>query len=276
MRSARFSLSFLSLFLGYSVLAQQVATPQQTSTPSVIQDPQAVSVLNQALIVAGGTSAISAVTDYTATGQVTYHWRPDVQGSVTVRGLGVGGFRLDANLPKGIRSWGVFDGQTTTKSEEGTVTYIPSQLKAVPSSDAYPYEAPLFPGSLAFPWSELTSVLGDPNWAISYKGIVQLEGHPVHDIQVQFSADQAASAMMNEYHTKDFFIDTSTLQLVMTQDNVPKHIIHQIRYSKYTAVSGMQVPFSIDETMGGQRTWDIQLSQIKFNAGLQDSELVIQ
>jgi len=36
------------------------------------------------------------------------------------------------------------------------------------------------------------------------------------------------------------------------------------------------MPFSISEQMGGQRTREIQLNRITFNAGLQDSTFVIQ
>jgi hypothetical protein len=86
MRFTRFSLLLCFLILNVSVRSQQ--TQPLSTPPPAPKDPQAVSVLNQALTVAGGAAAIRAIADYTATGNITYHWNPEVQGVVTVRGLG--------------------------------------------------------------------------------------------------------------------------------------------------------------------------------------------
>jgi hypothetical protein len=269
MRTARSAFLFCPLFFAISAGAQQTQT---NTTPSPApKDPQAVDVVNRALSAAGGASAIKAVTDYTATGNVTYHWNPEAQGSVTVLGLGLGQIRVDANLPRGRHTSVISDGQTTTKAEDGTISRYPPPYP-VPSSDAFPYQPPMFPGSFVLPHAQLMAVLNSPRISISYKGIVQLDGHSVYDIQVQkVVPGRTQPDSMTEYRTMDFYIDTSTLQLVMTQDNVPKHIIHQIRYSDYRPVSGVLVPFAISEQMGGQKTRDLHLGQISFNGGLQDS-----
>jgi hypothetical protein len=274
MHSERSALLFCLFLCAVPAWTQQTST--QPALPPTIKDPQAVNILNQALTVAGGAAAIKAVTDYTATGNVTYHWNPEVQGSVTVRGLGLGQIRVDANLPRGVHSSVLSGGQTTTKAEDGRLSQYPPPYP-VPSSDAFPYQPPMFPGSLVLPHTQLTVVLNNPRFNISYKGIVQLDGNSVHDVQVQpILPGQTQPDSMTEYHTIDFFIDTTTLQLVMTQDNVPKHIVHQIRYSDYRNVGGVQVPFSIGEQMDGQKTRDIQLSQVSFNVGLQVSTFALQ
>jgi hypothetical protein len=289
MRSARFGLLLSILLLNIPVWGQQSQTPvlqpqptippqtqPVTTLPPAPQDPQAVIVLNQALTVAGGTAAIKAVTDYTATGNITYNWNPEQQGTVTVLGLGTDQIRLDANLARGIHSSVISNGQSSTKTEDGRVTQYPPPYP-VPSSDAYPYQPPMFPSSLLVPHMQLAVVLNSPRYSISYKGVVQLDGNSVHDILVQrIMPGQTQPDSMTEYHTMEYFIDTATLQIAMTQDNVPKHIVHQIRYSGYRAVNGVLVPFSIGERMGGQRTREIQLSQISFNTGLQDSGFAIQ
>jgi hypothetical protein len=274
MRFARFGLFCLVLVVipAWSKQPHPPQQAQQVTTPlPALQDPQAVSVLNQTLSVAGGAAAIKAVTDYTATGNITYNWNPEVQGSVTVRGLGLDQIRVDANLPRGLHSWVISEGQTTIKSEDGTVRQYPPPYP-VPSSDVTPYQSPMFPGGLVLPHTQLAIILNNPRFNISYKGVVQVDGHAVHDIQAQLVLPgQTQSSSMDEYHTTDFFIDTSTIQLVMIQDNVPKHVVHQIRYSGYKAVSGVLVPFSISEEMGGQITWEILLDQASFNTGLQDT-----
>src|SRR5258706_1489110 len=283
MHSARFALLVSLLLLSVPVWARQAQTPitppsDQTATtlPPVPKDPQAVSLLNQALTAAGGTTAIKGVTDYTATGNVTYHWNPEAQGTVTVRGLGLGQLRVDATLPSGVHSSVVSEGQTTTKAEDGTLSKYPPPYP-MPRSAAFPYQPPMFPGCLALPHTQLTVVLNAPRFSISYKGIVQVDGHAVHDIQAQaVLPGQAQPGSVDEYHTADYFIDTSTVQLVMIQDVVPKHVVHQIRYSDYRAVSGVLVPFSIGEEMGGQKTWEILLDQASFNTGLQDTAFLLQ
>ncbi len=283
MHSARFRVLVSILLLNVPVWARQAqvpATPPQDQTATIPlpapKDPQAVSVLSQALAVAGGTAAIAAIADYTATGNVTYHWNPEVQGSVTVLGLGFDQFRVDANLPRGMHSSVISTGQTKMKAEDGRLTQYPPPYP-VPSSDAYTFQPPMFPGSLVVPHTQLAVVLTHPRFSITYKGIVQLDGSSVHDVQMQrVMPGQTQPDGMTEYHTVDFFIDTITLQLVMTQDNVPKHIVRQIRYSDYRLVNSVLVPFSISEQMGGQKTRDIQLSQIGFNTGLQDSAFALQ
>jgi hypothetical protein len=242
--------------------------------PNATQDPQAVSVLNQALGAAGGATAHRAVTDYTGSGTITYHNNPDVQGTVSIKGLNSIAIRIDATLPTGIRSWAVHDGVATTKLENGRLS-VAANKPNVPSSDAFPYQTPLFPSSIAFPYQQLTISLASPSFSISYRGIAQVDGHSVHDIEVQLVSAGGVDPM-SLYVARDFFIDTSTFQIVMTQDLVPKNVVHQIHYSNYTAVSGVLVPFAIAEELGGQATWTVQLSQIKFNSGLQDSDFGLQ
>ncbi len=257
-------LPFISLLLPAALFAQV--------QPTATQDPQAVSVLNQALTAAGGATAHRAVTDYTASGTITYHNNPDVQGTVSVKGLNSVAIRIDATLPTGVRSWAVHDGVATTKHENGKLS-VAANPPNVPSSDAFPYQTPLFPSSIAFPYHQLTTVLASP-FSISYKGITQVDGHSVHDIQVQ-RVSAGGFDPMRQYHAREFFIDTTTLQIVMSQDLVPYNVVHQVHYSNYTVVSGVLVPFGIAEQLGGTPTWTIQLGQFAFNSGLQDSAFAL-
>ncbi len=272
MRSSRFRLLIYLFFLTVSGRAQQT---QPTPMPAP-QDPQAVTVISQAIAAAGGMTAFNAISDYTATGNVTYHWNPEAQGTVTILGLGLGGIRLDANLPNGTHSEAILDGQTTRKTVDGKLRQYPPPYPT-PSSEAFPYQPPIFPAGLFLPTGQLAAVLNNPRYSVTYKGIVQIDGKSARDVEVQrVTPGQTAPDSMTQYHLIDFFIDTSTLQVVMTQDNVPKNIVHQVRYSNYTQAGGILIPFSISERMGGQNTRDFELTQINFNTGLQDSAFVIQ
>ena len=146
MRFTRLGL-LVFLLTGVSVWAQQPATSQQATTPArAPQDPQAVGVVNQALAVAGGAAAISAIHDYSASGNITYHSNPEVQASVTLIGLGLDQFRQDANLPTGVRSLAISQGKMNQKLEDGGVLLVNTIAPLSPSSLAFPY--PLLVGAL--------------------------------------------------------------------------------------------------------------------------------
>jgi len=271
----------LSCFLSAAVPAKtQQTQPTQTQTSRVqstaSQEAQALGVLDQALVVAGGLPAIRAITDYTAIGNITYHWNSEEQGSVTIQGSGMSQIRIDSSLPSGEHSEAIHDGQSSRKRPDGTLRQYPPPYPT-PSSEAFPYQPPMFPGSFVIPHEQLAVIVNNPSYSISFKGISQVDGVAVYDIQAQWILPaQTQPDKMAEYHTIEIFINTSTLQIAMTQDNVPNHIVHRIRYSDYRTVNGVLVPFSIIEETGGQKTRDFQLSQISFNRGLQDSAFTIQ
>jgi len=175
MRVLRFLFPSLLLVVCLPLSAQQ--------TPTAPQEPQAVSVLTQTVTSAGGAPALKAVTDYTGSGTITYQGNPDVQGPVSIKGLNSVAVRLDATLPTGVRSWVIHDGVPTTKHEDGTLS-VAANNPNVPSSDAFPYQTPLFPSSIAFPCHQLTTVLANPSFSISYKGMTQVDGHTVHDLSL--------------------------------------------------------------------------------------------
>jgi hypothetical protein len=265
MRSARFGLLLSLLLLILPVMAQQ--TQQSTTAPSAPKDPQAVSILNQALAVAGGTAAIKAITDYTSSGSITFHQIQDVQGTVVVRGLGLGEFRQDSTLPMGVRSFAISNGQATIKMENGFIRTL-----------NFNYQLPLMKSSRFIPIWQLAAALNDPVFSLSYKGTAQMDGRTLHDVRIQLvlPGPPDPNGVIAEYFGIDFFIDPTTFQVVVTQDVVSPHFVRKIRYADYRPANGILVPFSIDEEIREQRTETIQLDQISLNTGLQDSVFELQ
>jgi hypothetical protein len=262
MRSPRFSLLLCLLLFNVSVWGQQ--TQPGTAPPPAPKDPQALSVLTQALAVAGGATAINAIADYRATGNITYSENPQLQGSVTVQGLGLNECRLDADLPNGVRSWAVTEGRLSQKDENSFVQLIHSQIA-------------MHLGGLIVPYQELYFALNSPAYGIANKGQTQVNGHSVYDIQVQLiSTGFARPQRLVDFYTRDYFVDATTFQVVMTQDFVPVQLPRQLQYSDFTLVKGVLVPLSVTEVVNGHQTWAIQLNQINFNTGLQDSAFVLQ
>ncbi|HZP33659.1 MAG TPA: hypothetical protein VFB23_09905 [Candidatus Acidoferrales bacterium] len=244
-------LPFSLLLLCASLSAQQTTT--------ATRDPQALSVLSQALTGAGGTQAIAAIIDYTATGNITYNANSNLQGNVILRGLGFSDFRLDATLPVGVRSVAILQGQLTEKTE---------------STTAVPGQAPAFPSNFVLPFLQLRIVVQSPNFKLSYIGVVQTDGHSAYQIRVQriLPAGVDPYGLTTTFRTRDFFIDTTTFQVVMTQEALGvKHQVRKVHYADYRSVSGLLVPFSIIEEQVARQTITIQLDQINFNTGLQES-----
>lgn len=242
-----------------SALSQSIHAQQ--TLPTATKDPQAVSVLTQTLVTAGGLTALAAIQDVTGTGNITYYQPQNFQCSVTVRGRELDQFRLDATLPSGISAQAISNGQMTVKLASGNVIPI--------NSDAPPYSSRVF-----LPYIFLSAALNGPEFGLSYKGVVEIDGHSVVDVEVQEVVPDSVhpSGLFSEYHTIGFFIDTSTFQVAMMQDTVPNHLVRQTRYSAYRTVSGILVPYTITQQSGGLQTWMIQLNQINFNTGLQDSD----
>jgi hypothetical protein len=257
MRVLRFLPITLLLFC-FPSLAQQT----QSGTAAPAKDPQTITIANKALAAAGGIPAITAITDYTASGTVTYHENQDVPGTVKVTGLGLSNFREDATLPTGVRSFAMSNGQAAVKNENGTSGHLD-----------FNYQIPLMTSSVVVPQWQLAAALNDPLFGLSYKGTTAIDGYAVYDVRIQLipPGPPDPNGVVAEYFGADFFIDTTTFQVRMTQDVVIRHFVRKIRYSNYKPMNGVVVPFSIDEEINGRPAQTIQLDQIGFNTGLQES-----
>src|ERR1700730_12089363 len=135
MRFARFGLVLL-LCLNVSAWSRQ---SQQAPAPAP-KDQQAISVLNQALAVAGGAQAILAVVDYTASGNVIYPspQGTNVTGTVAIVGRGFHRLRLGEALPTDSNSQSINNGGITVKTTAGAIQIVP-------------YPAPVMAGGITLP-----------------------------------------------------------------------------------------------------------------------------
>ncbi|HKV78501.1 MAG TPA: hypothetical protein VJP02_10190 [Candidatus Sulfotelmatobacter sp.] len=263
MRATRFAL----LCCFGSFLASLPVVAQQTSS-AVQRDPQAITILTQALNVAGGAQILAGVQDFTGTGNVTYYSAgQQVQATVTVKGRGTSQFRRDATLPGGVSSAIVNNGTASVKESDGTVQTLVNQ-----HADNIV--------SLNFPFPELAAALADPSVSIKHLGLVTKDGKQVHVVRLQetFPAKSDPSGMRSKLNQRDFFFDPSTFAVIGIQDKVPlkghfdPRIPHEVVFSDYRRVNGILFPFSVMESIYGQRTFAMQLEQVRFNTGLTDSD----
>jgi hypothetical protein len=256
MQLARFAIVFCLILSAVPVWTQQTST-QPTPSPAP-KDPQAVSIANQALAVTGGGSAIRAIDDMTAGGTITYHVPTEMTGPVTIRESGLTQLRLDSELPSGVRSQTMADGEVTFRENGITRTA--------------PEPPPFYSGRIVLPQLFLAVATIGPQFRLSYGGIIQIDNRPAHDIEIERVVHQPDIIKYKEGLIVHLFVDSATLQIVMMQDVTPRGETRQTRYSDWKAVTGALVPCALSEQIGGRQTWTIQLAQINFNTGLQDSD----
>lgn len=241
------------------------ASSQQRPSPAQ-RDPQAVAILSQALNTCGGQAAVAAISDFTATGSVTYYWNPSQTGSVTIQARGLREYRIDAALPDGLHSSVTNVSASFQKNPDGVVSSLPSQntRKLVAAT---------------FPMFYVLEALQDASLSVSYGGEVLHNGQQAHEIIVRrnFRTNADPGVAQSSISKAHIFIDPNTFAVQSMVDTAYRRdgdageFPHEIRLSAYQAVNGVLFPFSITEFIAGQQTMSVQLNQVVFNKGLTDS-----
>jgi len=242
----------------------------QSPPQSITRDPQAISVLSQSIAAVGGLQAILAVQDLTATGNITYFWaNQTVSGTVVIKELGLAHFRLDATLSDGVQSWIMANGTSVERRPDGSLSQLPVQLT---------YKT----ASFTFPFLQVLAALQDPSWDVSHAGSVTHNGRPAYDIRLQKTYPQTRDplGLQSKASKSDIFIDSGSLLILAVQSRTygrngrPTNAPHELQYSNYQLVNGLQFPMTILDLIGGQQTSSIQVSQVAFNQGLSDSDFL--
>jgi hypothetical protein len=263
----RFARMYIGVFLLFGLVSPALA--QQT--PNTVQrDPQALTVLAQALATTGGSTAIDSVKDFTATGDITYYWEnQEIQGSAMVRGMG-SNFRLDANLAAGTRSWAVSNAGGNLRNVDGSMSQLPWQ-------NAFNCI------SITWPYPFIVAAMNNSSAPITYVGETTFAGQSAYDIRIQqvFPSPADPIGRLSNLTIRDLFIDSTTYLLIGTRDSIysqdsrPQSYVHEVQFSDYRNVNGLKIPFSVAEFITGQKTWTLQLSFIGFNSGLTASDFVL-
>lgn len=233
--------------------------------PQPIRDPQALALLDQAVNAAGGIAAISAIQDYTATGNVAFQLDQLSTGSATLTGRG-SDFRLDASLQNGMKSWFILKNQGVKRDVDGTVSGL--EYQQVASIETF-----------NFPVIQVANAFTDSSVNVSYLGTTVRVGHQVVGVHIRtLSLPYFATDVRVQLVDKDFYFDATTFQIITVEDyafpsdQIMNGVRHQVQFSNYQLVQGIMVPFSIADSIGNQAFTAFTLNQVSFNAGYTDSQ----
>ena len=258
------------LLIGFLLLAP-AAYPQTTAT-TVVRDPQAVAVLIQVLSAVGGGRPISSIQNFTASGTITYYWAgKEVSGPATVSSRGSDEFRLDSQLPEGMRSLVVNHGHGRLRDVSGRIADL-SDFNAVNI------------GILTFPYITLAASLADPLTSVARVGS-QAPDPQVYQIRVQCHLPQLQDpgGALSRFCVRDYFIDS--LSGLIVRVSYQSHADYDVRkeypvdvvLEDYAGMTGVNFPRTIRQKLDGQTIWELRLSSVNLNVGgLTDSDFDLQ
>src|SRR5207245_11512387 len=117
----------------------------------------------------------------------------------------------------------------------------------------------------------VSAVLNDAATTIQYVGTAFKNGRNAYQVRlVPIPSDFEPSGVLRRLSTKDLFIDANNFRVLSTVDMIHQdrdfyqEIPHEVVFSDYRAVNGVVVPFAVQETVAGQRTWSIQMDAVNF------------
>ncbi len=258
-RTATLSLALLFLLLEPATAQDEATAPAQTQEAPT-RDPQALSVLTQALQVAGATT-MQTVQSFTAAGTITYHWAgKEVKGTVLIHGKGAEEFSLQASLSKENRTLAVTRGHGAIQEIDGTTTDV-QHFNAINQAGA------------TLPLVRILAALGNPSTSAWYEGLADVEGRPAHLIRLVTKDDEVPDPedRFKALRTLEVFVDASTGLVAKTQDTIhadrdmSDQYSRELFFSDYRLADGVLTPFAIRERFGGQLTWSLQLDSVTFS-----------
>jgi len=231
---------------------------------------QAVTLVSQSLQTAVGATAL---TDATLQGMVNYTAGSDEEsGSFTLELKGNQESKLALNLSGGNRA-------------------EIRQAQAGAWIDTTGVEHPMaihncwVDASALFPTFSVWGVLNDPQVTATYVGQTLRNGVTVDHLQITRTMSGEAPAMAAEIQglsAIDLYLDVATHLPVELDfnthpdDDLKQQIPVEILFSGYQKLGGIIVPTHIQKLIQGTLTFDLYVSNVAINSGLQDSGFSVQ
>ncbi len=252
----------ISLFC-VSLAAQQ---PAATPTPAPSQrDPQAVALVQRAVIAMGG----AAPSDSTATGTVTI-----VAGSKTSTGT----------IHVLTRGTSQTAEQITADAETSSVTFSDGLAATDVGSGPtqLPLEATYTRRSAIFPLPLLAGMLSNPDTACQYLGADSVGGAQAQHVRVWDTfASTPYLRTISEYTAFDFWFDPSSgLPLKASYEqrdaggSAPK-LLMDLQYSDWKSLGSIKYPSSVLKSVNGTPWITITLQKVQLQTGLTDNNFPV-
>ena len=259
------------LQVSFSILFLFFLSVRPGNTQETASDAQAVAVLTQTLAASGIGNSRETVPQFTAEGTMVYFLGGgQIEVLSTIRAKGRQ-WRVDANLPRGVRTIALGRDAATRKDEEGKLTEIPLHNR-------------ISMGGTTFPYLAIKDALNDASVSVSYVGVVEADGRNLHQIRAKrsYTTEEDSLGILSRLSETDFYIDAQTNLVVKVVDlthpieTLTEDYIRETVFEDYTSRSGVSVPTVARQKIGESTIWEFRLSNITFNSDLNDADFTIQ
>jgi hypothetical protein len=174
-------------------------------------------------------------------------------------------FRLDADMPEGVRSLVVTGLGGLLKNADGTVRTIPLHNS-------------INLGILSFPHLKLLSALSDGLTTVSLLGTSTVNDRVAYQVRVQqnFPKEFDPGGALTGLCKTDYLVDAETGLILKSVDmthpdyTMTEDFAHEMEFDNYVGVNGISLPGLIREKIIGQTVWEMRLTGFAFNAGVTD------
>jgi hypothetical protein len=236
---------------------------QQPTAPT--RDPQAMSVLSNALTALGG-SAIAAIQDTVV--QATFtppQGHGAGPGTVTFKTKGANKIRSDASNG-GATAVAIFNNGREFRT-------TPKGLTPAQSANADHKRIEHLPALM------LAQELARTDFSATYVGKETVEGHNVNHIRLFriSNRNSAADAQLTKNSELNVFVDAQSSQIVkisfpyVAETDWRQSVPMEIYYDGYQTVNGIAVPFHVRTVFNGQPAGELQVTSVAVNQGTPDS-----
>lgn len=189
-----------------------------------------------------------------------------------MRAKGTSESRIDLNLSAGTRS----DVRNVSNG-------VPAGTWEKDGGNWLPYAEHNCWTDAAWFFPALSSLIetNNANFIFKYIAQEQYNGLPVQHIQI-FQTRLLGNVNLQPLSTMDVYLDSASFlpldvkSFTHPDNDMNTNIPIEIRFANYQAVSGIQVPFHLQELLNGGVVLDITVSSAAINTGLADAVFTIQ
>jgi hypothetical protein len=246
--------------LSIPVSAQQVPAP-------ATQDLGARQLIQHTIQVLATSQEAAAYKDFQMTGMMTLEGSSESRG-VAVFARGLHDLRFEFEQQDGTihRSLTRGDGKNAVQGASGRTTKINRNARAGTEVPLLP-----LPGLL----SDLLRTAG----RIEEIGTEPVNGRPAHHLKIFPTIPPGidSDGVLAAHSTIELFIDSQSFVVlriahIASDPTGRRSLARAVNFDDYRWINGVKVPFSLEETLEGQKTWSISIVALDFTRKFNDKD----